>query len=52
MRHSIEPKDRTYVKRYGFSSFAENMATHLSNKYDQKPFGRAKKPTAVGIKTA
>ena len=52
MRHSIEPKDRTYVKGYGFSSFAKNMATYLSNKYDQKPFGRAKKPTAVGIKTA
>ena len=52
MRYSIEPKDRTYVKGYGFSSFAKNMATHLSNKYNQKPFGRAKNPTAVVIKTA
>ena len=37
MRNSIEPKDRTYVKRYGFSSFAKNMGSYLSNKYDQKP---------------
>ena len=40
MRYSIEPKDRIYVKGYGFLSFAKNMGTHatkvaknLSNKY-------------------
>ena len=37
MRYSIEPKNRTYVKRYGFSSFAKNMGSYLSNKYNQKP---------------
>ena len=37
MRYSIEPKDRNYVKRYGFSSFAKNMGSYLSNKYNQKP---------------
>ena len=31
MRYSIEPKDRIYVKRYGFSSFAKNMGKNLSN---------------------
>ena len=25
MRYSIEPRDRIYVKGYGFSSFAKNM---------------------------
>ena len=25
MRYSIESKDRTYVKGYGFLSFAKNM---------------------------
>ena len=29
MRYSIEPRDRIYVKGYGFLSFARNM----SNKY-------------------
>ena len=40
MRYSIEPRDRIYVKGYGFLSFAKNMGTHatkvakkLSNKY-------------------
>ena len=36
MRYSIEPKDRIYVKRYGFLSFTENMGKILSNKYGQK----------------
>ena len=29
MRYSMEPRDRIYVKGYGFLSFARNM----SNKY-------------------
>ena len=43
MRYSIEPRDRIYVKRYGFLFFAKNMDTHafkvaknLSNKCGQK----------------
>ena len=28
MRYSIEPKDRIYVRGYGFLSFAKNMGTH------------------------
>ena len=32
MRHSIEPRERRYIKRYGFLSFAKNF----SNKYGQK----------------
>ena len=36
MRYSIEPKDRVYVKGYGFLSFAKNMGMHLSSKYGQK----------------
>ena len=31
MRYSIEPKDRVFVKRYGFLSFANNMGKNLSN---------------------
>ena len=40
MRNSIEPRDRIYVKGYGFLSFGKNMGRHankvaksLSNKY-------------------
>ena len=28
MRNSIEPRDRMYIKEYGFLSFAKNMSTH------------------------
>ena len=33
MRYSVEPRDRIYVKGYGFLSFAKNMGKGLSNKY-------------------
>ena len=59
MRYSIEPRDRIYVKGYGFLSFARNMGTHttkaaktLSNKYSQKLFDTAKKSTTDAMKTA
>ena len=50
--YSIEPRDRIYVKGYGFLSFAKNMGTHLSNKYSQKLLDTAKKSTTDAIKTA
>ena len=57
MRYSIEPRDRIYVKGYGFLSFAKNMGTHAtkvakhrSNKYSQKLLDTAKKSTANVIK--
>ena len=52
MRYSIEPRDRIYVKGYGFLSFAKNMGKSLSNKYGQKPLDSAKKSTTDAIKTA
>ena len=33
MRYSIEPRDRIYVKEYGFFSFPKNIGQNLSNKY-------------------
>ena len=52
MRYSIEPKNRIYVQGYGFLSFAQNMGTHLTNKYSQKLLDTAKKSTTGAIKTA
>ena len=57
MRYSIEPRDRIYVKRYGFLPFAKNMGTNkvaknLSKKYAQKLLDSAKKSTKDAIKTA
>ena len=52
MRYSIEPKDRIYVKGYGFLSFAKNIVKNLSNKDDQKLLNSAKKLATVAIKTA
>ena len=48
MRYSIEPKDRIYVKGYGFMSFARSM----SNKYGKKLVDTAKKSATDAIKTA
>ena len=49
MRYSIGPRDRIYVKGYGFLSFANNMGIYanevaktLSNKYGQKRLDSAK----------
>ena len=52
IRYSIEPRDRIYVKVYGFLSFAKNMGKSLNNKYSQKLLDRAKNSTADEIKTA
>ena len=59
MRYSIEPRERTYIKGYGFLFFAKNV----SNKYGKKSMNTAiktgtnfnskygKKITDTGIKT-
>ena len=42
MHYSVEPRERRYVKGYGFLSFARNIGTHaakvaknMSNKYSK-----------------
>ena len=52
MRYSIEPRERIYVKGYGFLSYAKNMGQSVSNKYGQKLLDSAKKSTTDAIKTA
>ena len=52
MRYSIEPRDRIYVKGYGFLSFAKNMSKSLSNKYSQKLLDSDKTSTTDAIKTS
>ena len=52
IRYVIEPRDRTYVKRYGFLSFAKNIGKNLSNNYGQKLLDSAEKSTTDAIKTA
>ena len=36
MHYSIEPRERRYVKEYGFFSFAKNICKNISNKYSKK----------------
>ena len=48
MRYSIEPRNRIYVKGYGFMSFARSM----SSKYKKKLVDTAEKSAADAIKTA
>ena len=59
MRYSVEPRERRYVKGYGFLSFARNRGTHatkvaknLNNKYGQKVVDTAKKSTTDALKIA
>ena len=52
MRYLIEPKDRIYVKGYGFLSFAKSIGKNWSNAYSQKLLDCAKKSTTDAIKTA
>ena len=47
MRYSLEPRNRVYVKGYGFMSFARNM----SNKYEKKLVDTAKNSATDAIKT-
>ena len=51
MIYSIEPRDKIYIKGYGFLSFAKNMGKILSNKHGQKLLDSAKKSTTDAIKT-
>ena len=51
MRYSTDPRDRIYVKGYGFLPFAKNMGKSLSNKYGQKFLDSAKKSTTDATKT-
>ena len=48
MRYSLEPRNRIYVKEYGFMSFARSM----SNKYGKKLVDAAKKSATDTVKTA
>ena len=51
MRYSIEPRDRRYVKDYGFLSCTKNIGKNISNKCSQKLVDSAKKSAADAIKT-
>ena len=48
MRYSTEPRDRLYVKGYGFMSFSRTM----SNKYGEKVVDTAKQSATDATKTA
>ena len=52
MRYSTEPRDRIYVKGYGFLPFAKNMGRILINKYGQKFLDSAKHSTTNATKTS
>ena len=55
-RYSVQPRDRIFVKGYGFLSFTKNMgrnigknvSKNLSSKYHQKLLDHAKKSGTEG----
>ena len=50
MRYSIEPRDKRYVKGYGFLSFTKNISKN-NNKSSQKLVDSAEKSATDAIKT-
>ena len=59
MCYSIEPRERRYVKGYGFLSFSRNLGAHttkvaknLNNKYGQKLADSAKTSSTDALKIA
>ena len=52
MRYSVEPRDRSCIKSYGFLYFAKNIGKNFSNRYSQELLDRPKKSTTDAIKTA
>ena len=52
MRYSIEPREKRYIKGYGFLSFAENIGKNISNKRGQKLVNTARKSATDATKTA
>ena len=59
-RYSVQPRDRTFVKGYEFSSFAKNMGKNIGNniikslsgKYSQKFLDHAKQSATDALKTS
>ena len=60
MHYSLQPRDRIFVKGYGFLSFAKNMGKsigknirkNISSKYSQKHLDHAKQSATDTLKTA
>ena len=54
--YSVQARDQTFVKGYGFFSFVRNIGKNIgksmSGKYSQKLLGHAKKSTTVALKSA
>ena len=52
MRYSLEPRERRYVKGYGFLSFTRNIGKNISNKHGQKLGDTSTKSAIDATKTA
>ena len=60
MKYSVQPRDRIFVKGYGFLSFAKNVGKNvgkiigksLSGKYSQKLLDHAKQSATDKLKTS
>ena len=60
MRYSFQPRDRIFVKGYGFLSFAKNIGRNigknisksLSGQYSQQLLDHSKQSTTNGLKTS
>ena len=59
MHHPVQPRDRIFVKEFGFLSCAKNMGKHVSKKirknltgkYSQKVLDHAKQSATDAFKT-
>ena len=57
MRYLVQPRDRTFIKDYGFLSFSKNMGKNigkninLSDKYSQKFLDHTKQSALDALET-
>ena len=58
-QYSVQPREKIFIKGYGFLSFAKNMSTnigknatkYLIGKHSQKPLDHAKQSSIDALKT-
>ena len=55
-RYSVQPRNRIFIKGYGFLTFVKNMGKNISKnlrgKYSQKPLNHAKKSATYILKNS
>ena len=52
MHYSVQPRDRIFVKGYGFLSIGKTISKRVSGKYSQERLDHARQSLADTLKTS